>query len=121
MEVSDRRSITDGNPMNEGPTAAALPCGIAGESPGPASLVASDISRERWAPLIEKIRLAGMTAQRIIDVLSHFLNGDAWTPGFKANHESGHARSLWLTNPWLALWRGACGPFFVLHPAAANL
>lgn len=113
--------MIDGNQMAEAPATPALPRDVAGDLPGPASLVASDISRERWASLIERTRLASATAQRIIDTLSHLVNGDARTPGYEASHEQGHDRSPWFANPWFTLWREHCVQFFDLEAAEAIL
>jgi hypothetical protein len=79
----------------------ARPGGMPENLPGPAaSLVAVDRSRGKCAALVETAGLESVTARRIIDQLVRLHGDDSRT-----------------ANPWLALWREHCHPYFDLDAA----
>ena len=79
----------------------ALPGTCSEDAPGrPRSLVLTKPPRERYAPLIEKIKLSSEAAQLILDQLSRSLTDSAQE-----------------LSPWFSLWQEHCIQFFDLEAA----
>jgi hypothetical protein len=96
---------SDGNQMRLKPIASALPGGAFGSSLGhTTSLVPTNFSRERCAPLIENIGLSSDIAQLILDHLSRL-----------------YTDNMSEVTAWFTLWQEHCVQFFDLDAAETTL